>query len=260
MSIRDIAFLIALLVGVPAHGPSAQQASPPVYAVSGSVVDRDRNPIAGAEIALVEHDNVARLVRADVNGRFRMDSLTSIVSLFRVRRIGYEPKLLQVRFTASDRSAIMYVMLEPAVTTLDTVLVDGDTAIVKPDSRLLGFYERAKSNSFGHYITEARLAELRPQHASEALRGIPGVVLRPARRIGNIVRLRNCGVQGASADRVGPLVWVDGVRLPGAELDEVMQAADVAAIEVYNSFAGIPAQFFDRSAVCGTILIWTKSR
>jgi hypothetical protein len=53
---------------------------------------------------------------------------------------------------------------------------------------------------------------------------------------------------------------VDGVRLPGAELDEYTQGNDVAAIEIYNSFAGIPVQYFDRTAVCGTILVWTKSR
>jgi hypothetical protein len=74
------------------------------------------------------------------------------------------------------------------------------------------------------------------------------------------VRLRGCGVRGQSAEKVGPMVWLDGVRLVGAEIDEVTQATDIAAIEVYNSFAGVPAQYLDRSAVCGTILVWTKTR
>jgi hypothetical protein len=50
------------------------------------------------------------------------------------------------------------------------------------------------------------------------------------------------------------------VRLPGAEIDEVTQGPDIAGIEVYTAFAGVPAQFFDRTAVCGTILVWTKHR
>jgi hypothetical protein len=103
------------------------------------------------------------------------------------------------------------------------------------------------------------LAKLRPQHASEALRTVSGVMLRPA-KFGNLVRLRGCGVRGQSFERGGPLVWLDGVRLPGAEIDEVTQGPDIAGIEVYNSFAGVPAQFFDRTAVCGTILVWTKHR
>jgi hypothetical protein len=105
------------------------------------------------------------------------------------------------------------------------------------------------------------LAKLRPQHASEALRELPGVITRPAMgRIGNIVRLRGCGVRGQSPEKVGPLVWLDGVRLVGAEIDEVTSGMDIAAIEVYNSFAGVPAQYLDRSAVCGTILVWSKHR
>ena len=83
-----------------------------------------------------------------------------------------------------------------------------------------------------------------------------------AREVGNIVRFRQCGVPGTgtSMERTGPLVWVDGVRAKGAELDDVTQGEDIAAIEVYPALAGIPAQFFDRSAVCGTILVWTKTK
>jgi hypothetical protein len=268
MKTHTTALWIALsLVAASARGV-AQQASAGsspsqsglTYEVWGTVVDRDGNPLVGAEVILLERDAVARLVRTDVRGHFRMDTLPSDVSLFRVRRVGYQPKLLQVRFTKSNRSTNMVVSLESAATVLDTVVVEADTEIVRPDSRLVGFYERLKSNQFGHFITEEMLARLRPHHTSEALRSVPGVVMRPSRRIGNIVRLRNCGVRGESADRVGPLVWVDGVRLPGVELDEITQGNDVAAIEVYNSFAGVPVQYFDRTAVCGTILIWTKSR
>ena len=230
------------------------------YEVWGAVVDRNGDPLTGAEITLLERDTVARLVRTDARGHFRMDALPSDVSLFRVRRVGYQAKLLEVHFSKSSRSTNMVVSLEPTVTVLDTVIVEADTEVVRPDSRLAGFYERLKSNHFGHFITEEMLAKLRPHHTSEALRSVPGVVMRPSRRIGNVVRLRNCGVRAESADRVGPLVWVDGVRLPGAELDEITQGNDVAAIEVYNSFAEVPVQYFDRTAVCGTILVWTKSR
>ena len=35
--------------------------------------------------------------------------------------------------------------------------------------------------------------------------------------------------------------------------------AEVAAMEVYYSFAGVPSRYFDRTATCGTILVWLKS-
>jgi hypothetical protein len=82
------------------------------------------------------------------------------------------------------------------------------------------------------------------------LRPVRSISILPSRRIGNLVRIRGCA----------PLLWVDGVRLPGAELDEVVQPADIAAMEIYASFAGIPAQFFDRTATCGTLVVWTRSR
>ena len=67
--------------------------------------------------------------------------------------------------------------------------------------------------------------------------------------MGNVLLLRGCA----------PLVWVDGVRVPGAQLDEVAPPEDVAGIEIYNSFAGIPARYFDRTATCGTILVWLRT-
>ena len=257
----SLALTSAAARGIAQHASSA--GSPPpdglTYAVRGTVVDHDGAPVSTAEVRLVQHDSTIRSVRTDADGRFWMDSLTSMISVFQVRRLGYQPKIVQVRFTKSDRSIVMVVSLESAATALDTVLVEADTEVFKPDSRLMGFYERSKANNFGHYVTEEMLAKLHPHFTSDAVRTVPGVTVRPARR-GNTVRLRNCGTRGESADRAGPLLWIDGVRLPGAELDEFTQGNDVAAIEIYNSFAGVPVQYFDRTAVCGTILVWTKSR
>ena len=50
------------------------------------------------------------------------------------------------------------------------------------------------------------------------------------------------------------------MRARGAELDDVTRGGDVAAIEVYSSTAGVPAQYTDRSATCGTMLVWLKDR
>lgn len=239
---------------------TAQVVAP--YRIVGKVTDPRGNPVYGAEVVVVERDSAARRTRSDSAGRFVIDGITKAEITLRVRRVGFQAQELTVRVTKAGRTANVSVQLEPSVATLERVVVD-DTAPPDepPNPRLVGFNERRRNNSFGHYATPEMLAKLRPQHASEALRELPGVIVRPAMgRIGNIVRLRGCGVRGQSPEKVGPLVWLDGVRLVGAEIDEVTSGMDIAAIEVYNSFAGVPAQYLDRSAVCGTILVWSKHR
>ena len=57
------------------------------------------------------------------------------------------------------------------------------------------------------------------------------------------------------------MVWLDGQKIPGAELDEVIQPSEIAAIEFYPSSAGIPAQFLERqNRLCGSVLVWTRTQ
>lgn len=224
--------------------------------------------MADADVSLIERDSAKRVVRTDENGHFRIADLAEAEVFLRVRRLGYHVKTVPVRIAGRGRSATVFVTLEQSVASLDPVrTVDADGEPAFPDARLAAFYQRAQTNSFGRYITEAMIAKAHAHYVSDLMRTLPGVVIRPTRvaassasKIGNTVRFRNCGVQRESPEPIGPLVWVDGVRMPGAELDEVTQAADVAAIEVYPALSGIPAQYFDRTAVCGTILVWTKNR
>ena len=252
-----------------ATGARAQQAPPPLgpsptlaaYRLVGRVADPAGNAVFGAEVSLMEGDSAVRHVRTDSSGRFQLLDMTAAKLALRVRRLGFEQQTVEVQVTKAGRTASVLVVLEPNSARLDTVVVDDDSPSDRPNPRLVAFNGRAATNSFGHYVTEKMLTKLRPQYASEALRTVSGVIVRPSvGRIGNIVRLRGCGIRGSSSERVGPLIWVDGVRLPGAEIDEVTAGMDIAGMEVYSSFAGVPAQYLDRTAVCGTILVWTKHR
>jgi hypothetical protein len=260
LSLVAVSFICAPLVAQQPQGRPAARAAAEPFRVVGKVVNLDNNPVADADvIAQIEGDSVARHTRSDAAGRFQFDDVRGSALTLRVRRLGFQPQLLSVQVTKAGRTANVTVTLEPSVTSLDPVIVADDSAGEPRNPRLVGFNERRASNSFGHYVTPEMLARKKPSHASEVLRELPGVVTRPA-RFGSLVRLRGCGVRGQSSEKVGPLVWLDGVRLVGAEIDEVTQATEIAAIEVYNSFAGVPAQYLDRSAVCGTILVWTKVR
>jgi hypothetical protein len=137
---------------------------------------------------------------------------------------------------------------DSAASRADSVTVLDSTSDDSPDD-LREFHRHAQANRLGYFIDAKQMAVLHPAYASDALRRIPGVVVRPSTGIGNQVRIRGCA----------PLVWVDGARTPGAELDEVTHGNDVAAVEIYRSLAGVPAEYSDRRATCGTIVVWLKT-
>jgi hypothetical protein len=219
------------------------------FAVTGTVVDDGGNLVTGAEVAVIDRDAASRLAHSDDRGRFRFDSLARDTATIRVRHVGFQAKTLGVKIV-DERAATMFVQLERVrPTSIAPVNID-EAAPDHGSDQLAEFYGRERTNHMGHFLDEAKLEELHPEHTSDALRAVPGVLVRPARRIGNTVRIRGCA----------PLIWVDGLRAAGAELDDVTRGPDVAAIEVYTSMAGVPAQYTDRSATCGTILVWLKVR
>ena len=56
-----------------------------------------------------------------------------------------------------------------------------------------------------------------------------------------------------------PDVWLDGQRVKGLEVDELLPQ-DIEAMELYETIAGLPFEFTppDASVPCGTIVIWTR--
>jgi len=136
----------------------------------------------------------------------------------------------------------------PAPAPLDTARIV-DTLETRRDPRLVEFDARARNTPTGHFLDEETIASMHLSLASDALRRVPGISVLPSRGIGNVVRIRGCA----------PLIWVGGQRARGAELDEVVRGADVAAMEIYSSSAGVPAEYADRTATCGTILVWLRS-
>ncbi|HEX4682504.1 MAG TPA: carboxypeptidase regulatory-like domain-containing protein [Gemmatimonadaceae bacterium] len=231
--------------------PNARpQALPIGFEVSGTVADQDGNAIVGAEVAMVKQDAAprgVRRVRSDSAGHFTLNDLPNSALTLRVRRMGYAPRELDVRIPARSRATTVLVTLDPMAAEIDGMSVN-DT-LRDHDERLRAFDERRATNDFAHFVDADAIARRRPQYISEMLRTVPGVSVSPS-RLGYSVKLRGCA----------PLVWVDGVRIPGVQLDDVARPADIAGLEIYNSFAGIPAQYFDRSATCGTILVWTRAR
>jgi hypothetical protein len=216
------------------------------YTLAGTVTGLDGSAVSDAEITVLEGMVDSLRLRTDTAGKFRAGGLTTASVTVRVRRLGYQPKSVDV--TLREASSPVVIVLEPNPAELGTVKIREIAA--EPDGRLREFYARRVSNSFGKYFEQSEIEKRRPQFISEMFRQVPGVSLSASGRVGNTLRIRGCP----------PLVWVDGVRVPKSQIDEVVSPSDVAAVEIYSSFAGIPAQYFDRTATCGTILVWSRAK
>jgi carboxypeptidase family protein/TonB-dependent receptor-like protein len=217
--------------------------------VSGTVTDSAGTPLLGAEVLLLVGGAPVTTTRTREDGAFTVIADMTSPSKLQARRLGFNPRLVELVFPA-DSARSLKIALDASPVVLSDVDVDW-TRTGEMGGWLKDFYDRRRTNSFGRYYTREAIQARGAQHMSEILRGQPGVTLTASRRFGYVVRFRGC--------RYAPLVWLDGVRLQGAELDDVAKPADIAAMEVYPSSAGIPAQFMDRSnSGCGTILIWTR--
>lgn len=236
-----------VVLAVCAGGMSAQAQSATHYRLSGTVTGLDGAIVPDADITIVLPTG-ERALRSDTAGKFLAADLPVAAVTVRVRHLGYNPKSVDVTIKSPDNNSSIIIALEANPAELNAVSVKATQDA--PDERLREFYARKSTNSFGHYIEASDIEKKRPQFVSEMLRQVPGVQISASTRVGNTVRIRGCE----------PLVWMDGVRVPKTQVDEVATPTDVAAIEIYSSFAGIPAQFFDRSATCGTILVWSKTR
>ena len=186
------------------------------------------------------------LAQTDQEGRFVAVGSIQGRSWLHVRHFGFQTRDVEL-FFPRDSTRLLLILLElaaPDVAGMEGRDSSGDEGLLK------AFHERRQSNSLGHYFTRDEILSRRPQFLSEMLRNVPGVTISQAREGGFRLRMRGC--------RYAPLVWIDGSRTPGTELDEVARVDDVAGMEVYTSPSGVPAQFLDRSNVgCGTILVWT---
>lgn len=218
------------------------------YTVAGVVTDASGAPLSSVEVRLLVSGTPTRLVRTRDDGRFSITDDMDAPSKLQMRRLGYVRREVELYFPR-DSSRSLTIVLDAAAVSLTEL--DVFAPATETTEWLREFEGRRLRNSFGHYYTREAIKAGNARNASEALRMVPGVTLTSARRGGYVLRMRGC--------KLPPMVWLDGMRIPRTELDEVVTLEDVAAIEVYVSTAGVPAQFMDRSnAGCGTIVVWTR--
>ena len=247
MSMRSTAmslWLVGSLASQPAAGHAQAVRTSPVT-VRGIVTDDGNAPIASVELMLAPRGERGRLFRTGSDGTFSFEDVSPGTVSLTARRLGYLPRTLKLEINGTVPPDPVSLVLQTVVTAVAPVLVEGT------DRRLDTFYAHKRQSSFGRFIDAADIARRGPVYLSEIFRTIAGATVRPSGGAGNVIRLRGCK----------PMLWMDGIRVPNAELDDIANPMDVGGMEVYTSWSALPGEYMDReSAGCGAIVIWTKGR
>jgi carboxypeptidase family protein len=236
---------LLLLPIAPFRTLSAQTQSPAQYEVIGIVIDEGKTPVPGAQLALMRQGSQESVVRSGADGRFSFSKVRPGQIMLTARRMGYRATVVNVNMSAAGVAKPVEVELEEIASDIASVIVEGSKG------HLQEFYEHKANSNFAKFFERKDIEKRNPIYLSELLRTVAGASLYASERTGNRIFLRECK----------PMVWVDGMRAPGAELDEVARPMDVAGLEVYPSSAGLPPQYQDRNnRMCGAIVVWTRNQ
>jgi hypothetical protein len=249
-------------------GVAAQTASTITFTVFAA---ETQAALPGAEVSV---DGRTRGV-ADARGELRVAGLAPGSHGVSVSLVGRIPRGMRLELATGEEREVM-VLMQPLSVRLAPL-----TASARPrtrDVRIEEFYRRAQSHITGRFVTRAQIEEKNATEFTDIFRGLPGVrvdpgpngyVIRSARAVsmsgGNA---RGDGAAGARrSDDMGALIaggdcapgyFVDGVPFAvDGPLNQAMSPAEIEGVEIY--FGNVPPQWGGSRAMCGVILIWTRT-
>ena len=267
------ASLAALLAAVSAA--HSQERDRPRGSLGGMVRDT-----SGAPLSLV-HLTVAldspRTAFTDTMGTFQIDGLPVGIHRVLFRRIGYFPADFQlIVLEGATRRVVVELIASPI--QLDTITAA--TGSVHIALERTGFYERLRQArdgaGVGRFITPEDLERVRALIRTTHILETGGVRLVQNERGMTLWPVGSANILQRRSDRNTPVwgpcqmaVFIDGIEVDigkywdpreGGGLDSYVQPSEIRAIEIYHSASGTPIQFQSvRNALCGSIVIWTKS-
>ena len=235
---------VAAVIATTLQGQEPRTAAVTDPTISGVIKDVAGLPVSDVEVGIIRGERLQQFVITAADGKFLLTGVARGVVPLRIRRLGYAMRHLDVDARIPSATTLE-IVLKVVPSELDEVLIAAN------EGRLHEFYERKQQRgSFGRFLEQRDIRRLGPTHPSDLFRSVPGIVIG-AGLGGNTIRIRGCQ----------PMVRLDGQRVPGAELDEVIQPSEIAAIEFYPSSAGIPAQYLEReNRLCGLVLVWTRTQ
>lgn len=211
--------------------------------LAGVVVDLQGTPLAGAKVSLNREGKATENTRSNAEGKFEFANVAGGVASITAHHLGYGQRTLSLMIAPSATRDTVQIELVPVPTEIDSVVIEESAG------RLQEFAEHRKQSKFGHFLDQNQIREQSPRYVSELFKKIPGARLLPSNGFGSKLELRGCR----------PKIWLDGVLAQDADIDEVINPSEIAGIEIYPSWAGVPAQYMDReNRACGAVIIWSR--
>jgi len=214
----------------------------------GSVRTRNGAALPGA---LVTVPGTALEARTDSAGTFRLSELPSGTYTLEARAVGYIPSRGVVDIL-SDSPTDQLLVLDRLI-SLDTVMVRANRNATF-DPRMVSF-EKRRLSGVGRYKGPQQLAEMRPFRIGDILRTMSGIRIIYERGR-EMIRMRM--MQGFCT----PEIFIDGMRMftEDGDLDRLLYADDVRAVEVYSPMLPVPPEFTVVGQYCGVIAFLTGAR
>jgi len=215
-------------------------------ALRGRVIDSEMGtPLAGATVQI---GKAGPLIRTDSGGQFLAQNVTPGITAIEVRQIGYEPGTFDVR--VPDAGVVQGVFpLDFNGYLLPAVVVEARATALMP--RYTDF-ERRRQRKMGAYLRWDEIKKQGYSSVGDALRTVRGV------RIECNQATFECNAVMVRTPQCHPTWFIDGVEVHSFQ--ENTPIIDVYGIEVYRGAGEIPAEFAGSNAMCGVIVVWTKSK
>ncbi len=207
---------------------------------------------AGVEGATIEV--LGSTVRTDTKGAFRLFTPELDTATIAIRRPGFSP--IEALISARNRQwDTVVVELEQLSQRLPGVSIEGERN--QRAYLALRTFDERRSRGNGLFLTREDIVARNSLRLSDVLqtrRGIQLVRLGTGR-----MGVRFVTYTGTRGTACIPDLWLDGQRIRSMEIDDI-GANNVEKMELYDSFATVPAEFaHSANAVpCGTIVIWTR--
>jgi hypothetical protein len=220
-------------------------AQPRTGMISGTVKDQSGARVPNVEIIVLK---TGATTHTDSLGRFIVTRLPPGLFDVSLRRLPYSPMTVNIEVTEGDTTDVD-VTIASAGETLPTVVVKGQ----EEHKRQLDAFEQRRRVGLGRFITRAQIKARGPLVLSDMLRGIPGIELSRTNITGRMT------LRFARRNDCPPTYYVDGQYMPNFNIDDV-PPHDIEGVELYEGFAGLPAEFAKQTGVqaCGVVVIWTR--
>lgn len=218
-------------------------------AINGVLLDaQTRKPLRDATLRLERADAEAL---SNAQGQFRFRGLPTGVHALSIHHVAYGTQQVEIE-VLSNRTRHVEISLAAIPIALDPITVTLDVRPVWLER--VGFYAR-QAKGLGQFMDPEWMERRSPYRFSQVLENVHGLKIRPVQCNPHCEYL----VQTTTSSGLCPATfYIDGMKLrlgSLVDLDALVPASDVAAVEVYRGISQTPPRYYGK---CGSVVIWTK--